>query len=768
MNWIIKSIFLFALIVASGITNAQEKFQASTNAKVRSGPGAKYRTLGTLYIGDTITVIDQSKVAWYKVEFNGKTGYVSSKLLTPIIEDQVVPPEPVVEEKKEKVKFPFVGLLISGVVVIFYFLFRQPGKTVERKNTVLTDEQMVQQYRKQQEDQAIEQLLKSVKVEVKIGNITPKMDESIIDVTGKKYDLPKSKPDNHSKATIVPYWSHQYVYSADEINYATPEQKKYYAFFKQEFLNGKVLEVEGNSNYYFILMFDLINNYETHRDLALTESQVLLIGSHYPKTRYYGISSLIKKVEETGDIEKADELKRRHNYEARDNSLAFQADYWGLGTKNKAKYSLTDEEVEILNKLWNPSNNFFLIPFCGGQVLKLFILLIRSMNEKLKAEQSSFEKEVTSLVDIILQKQLRYRQGSTNYKYGIDTVKGELYVNIFKRCENALRERYGHKRKLTIDSYVTNAEAKMQFDNFMLTKVGLAIPFLLSGIPLPDEATEIELNEQSTGRWKEKFEVLTKEFKGSAAEFYKAINVLAEQNKKNPAVENIFFEASKFIAKTDREIALVLYVHYLYADLQSTNFDNKQFTKTIQKSLFSSNNQLHNFEILVSDLISSKDLPKALDAVPAIYEKKRKKIQLSTESIKEVQEQHAETVDLLNEYLKDEYEDENNIIKSHEEGKTEVRIDILAKKDEVLSSRYVDGITFTSVQEEVLEMLVKNNYSILQDDIEQLARSRSVFKNQLVDRVNEICFELLDDLLIEEEDDSYTMNPDYYRKLTAL
>lgn len=767
MNRIVKSIFIFAMIMTCVVTNAQEKFQATTNAKVRSGPGAKFRTLGTISIGDTITVIDQSKVAWYKVEFNGKTGYVSSKLLAPVSEQEVQQQEPVVEEKKQKVKFPFIGILIIGVVVIFYFLLRKPKKTFEKKDTDATDEQLVKQHRKQQQDLAIDQLLKSVKVGINSGNKIPEKDESIIDVTGKKYDLQAPQPDYNSNTNSVPPWNHQYVYSADELHNATAEQKKFYHFFKEEFLNKRYLDVKGNSNYYFVLMFDLINDYVRHQNLPLVELQMLILDKHYPKTGKYAIPKLIEKLEQLGSIEKAEVLRRKHSYLRLNDSHLFEQDYWGLGTKNKSKHGLTDAEVEVLNKIWNPSNNFFSIPYCGEQVVKLFVWLIRSMNEKLKAEQSSFDKELTSLVDIILQKQLRYRQGSTNYKYGIDTVKGELYVNIFKRCENALRERYGHKRKLTIDSYVTNADAKLQFDNFMQNKVGSAIPSLLSGIPLPDEATELLLNEQSTGRWKEKFEVLTKEFKGTPAAFYKAVQVLAEQNKKNPAVESIFFEASKFIAKTDRETALVLYVHYLYADLKSANFDNKQFTKTIQKSLFNSNEQLHSFEMLVSELISSKDLKKALAAIPAIYAKKRKKIQLNTDSIKEVQEQHAETVDLLNEYLQDEYEDENNIIKSHEEGKTEVRIEIVAKKEEVHVSRYIDGITFTSVQEELLDMLVKNNYSILQNDVEQLAKSRSVFKNQLVDRVNEICFESLDDLLIEEEDDSYTMNPDYYKNLTA-
>jgi hypothetical protein len=49
--------------------------------------------------------------------------------------------------------------------------------------------------------------------------------------------------------------------------------------------------------------------------------------------------------------------------------------------------------------------------------------------------------------------------------------------------------------------------------------------------------------------------------------------------------------------------------------------------------------------------------------------------------------------------------------------------------------------------------------------LETFAKSKGVFKNQLIESINEICYEILDDVLIEEEDEFYTINPDYYQKL---
>jgi hypothetical protein len=51
--------------------------------------------------------------------------------------------------------------------------------------------------------------------------------------------------------------------------------------------------------------------------------------------------------------------------------------------------------------------------------------------------------------------------------------------------------------------------------------------------------------------------------------------------------------------------------------------------------------------------------------------------------------------------------------------------------------------------------------------LETFAKSNSVMKNQLVESINELCYELLDDVLIEEDDEYYTIDPRYYQKIQA-
>ena len=120
-------------------------------------------------------------------------------------------------------------------------------------------------------------------------------------------------------------------------------------------------------------------------------------------------------------------------------------------------------------------------------------------------------------------------------------------------------------------------------------------------------------------------------------DYSKEIIELEIRNKENPFIENIYFEASKFISNYNKELALEYYIKYLYHDLKSVTFDNKQLTKTIQKNLFKTNEQLHNFQAIISELINDRNLEKALQELTKIYKVKRKKIQLDSISIKEVQ-----------------------------------------------------------------------------------------------------------------------------------
>ncbi|UAY53054.1 tellurite resistance TerB C-terminal domain-containing protein [Ferruginibacter albus] len=664
------------------------------------------------------------------------------------------------------------AIIVIGIIIFIVYTFPS-SKKPNNQSTTYAKSNGRQKSEKETKEELIKNLLKDIKVTVTTSE-TPNnyTDNSIIDVTNQPYKI-NSINSLKKYSNGVPYWAHHYVYSYSEINTASPEQKLFYDIFKSNFLNNICLDIEENSNYAFILLFNLIDEYENHRNISRTEQQLYRLSENYPKTKFYAYAALIKKLRQLDEYDTINVLSKKEGsfysyrpYQSNDNINSYE-NYWGIGTKYKTQLKLSEDEVTLLNKLWYPSNNFCSIEYCCIEVLKFYLVVISELEKKYIQEGTTMDAEFLAVADVVARKHFKYKSGSQNYKYCIEITTKEFYSHIFKHCENAVREYYRHKRKINTDIYYTAPEAKTEFETKITAKITELLPALISKVTLPDEATEIELYSQNTNRWKIKFEELTISYNEKSIEFVDSIISLGKLNKKNPSIENIFFEASKFIAKYDKQSSLTLYVHYLYHDLKSATFDNRQLTKTIQKSLFKTNEQLHDFEIIVNELIKDKDLDKALKSVSKVYEVKRKKIQLDIASIKEVQQQHSGTVKLLNEYLKDDFEDDNNTIKSQEISNEEIKIEIIPKNEEVYQSTFHSELAFSEIHTTALELFAKSNFSVPQNELESFAKSKGIFKNQLVESINEKCYDFLDDVLIEEEDDYYIINTNYFQSISV-
>lgn len=655
-------------------------------------------------------------------------------------------------------------IIYIGILIFIIYFITKKNQLIQQK-TKATNTRKSNKPEKKMADELAYRIFKNIKPNVTSLSSTKNIsDDSLIDITDQSYNI---NSNNYLKkySNGVPYWPHQYVYSYSEIKSASIEQKKFYNTFKDNFLNDYFIDLEGNTNYAFILLFDLLNDYDSHRDLSKLENQLKILGRCYPKTKSYGISFLIEKMELDGYSDDISRLKAENNISRQNYEANYDYEYWRLGSKYKSKLNLNDEKVNLLNRIWYPSNNFCSIEFCLLEVLKLYIALFSELKKRYESEGTTLEKEFIFVADIVAIKHFRYRFGSQNYKYSIDSTTNEFYLNIFKHCENAVREFYGHKRKLNTDMYYVNEDAKFGFESKIISKVLELLPSLVLKVASPDEATELELNSQTTTRWKIKYEELTTNLYNNPKEFVVSIIKLGELNKKNPSIENIFFEASKFIAQYDRLASLTLYIYYVYYDLKSATFDHKQLTKTIQKKLFKTDEQFKDFEKIVQELINDKDLNKALNSLSDIYEVKRKKIQLDKTAIKEVQQQHSGTVELLNEYLRDEFDNESDSNQLHNQDDKEIKIEVIQKIEETGNSLFLSELSFNQIQISILNLFYKNNLSILQNEIGNFAKSNGFFKNQVIDSINEICFDVLDDNLIEEDDDYYTIIPQYFQTI---
>jgi hypothetical protein len=749
-HWCRVFCFLVLTFIAFS-ANSFEIYKTTSELKFRKAANSKSHSLGIIKKGEEVNVIEKINDEWYKVEYSNKIGYLSSKYLQiKEVEKKVVTPPASSPPEKENSSGLIWFLVIAALIGICVLIMYKRSDNNDSSDTVKKKPKL-------SDDELREELKNSIINNIKITMTTN--NDSIIDVTGKSLNLTQSDKTNAN----VPFWSHRYVYSYSEINSANNEQKEFYKKFKADFINGKYLDLEGNNNYAFILLFDLQNEYNSHKDISKLEAQLELLGDHYPKTKSYGASFLMQKMQEIGDTDGILRIQEANRFLYRDNS-SIDYDTFNWRNKYKTKLNLSDEDAELLQKIWFWDNNFSSIEFCCIEILKLYIATIKSLKEKYsKDDSTTLENEFMFISDIIARKQYKYKVGSNNYKYCIDTTTNELYSLIFKYCENAVREYYSHKRKINTDTNYTVPEVKAEIETRILLKLNSIFPVLITSVKVPDSETEIALNAQNTTRWKIKYDELVKTYKENPKTFIENIISLGNLNKKNPSIENIFFEASKFISKFDKESALTLYIYYIYYDLKSNNFDNKQLTKTIQKNLFSNDEQLQEFENIVNSLIKSKKLEQALASVPKIYEVKRKKIQLNKASIKTVQKQHSGTVELLNEYLSEEDEIVN--ITKQENKSEEINIKLEPIDGSKQNSIYTTAIAFKPIHIESLDIFAKNSFTLLQSEFETFAKSKNAFKNQLIESINEICYDFFDDVLIEEEDNYYTINPEYYKRL---
>lgn len=101
---------------------------------------------------------------------------------------------------------------------------------------------------------------------------------------------------NDNSIEKVPYWEHAYVYSAEYLQNANQYQKQFYNYFKEEFLKRHYLNIENNSNYAFVLMFDLADDYKKHKNYNLLESQLSALAENYPVTARYTSKTLLNSV----------------------------------------------------------------------------------------------------------------------------------------------------------------------------------------------------------------------------------------------------------------------------------------------------------------------------------------------------------------------------------------------------------------------------------------------------------------------------------------
>ncbi|MBI9068987.1 MAG: SH3 domain-containing protein [Salinivirgaceae bacterium] len=594
------------------------------------------------------------------------------------------------------------------------------------------------------------------------------VDNTIIDINSENLDLSVEHNINDiASDTQPPYWGHTYVYSYDEIKHATKAQKQFYTYFKNHVANGEYVDIQGSTNYAFILYFDFLNEYQGHRDIKLLDEQFKLLASICPKTRSYSLRSLQDELRKRSDSYSVDKLKdlEEPNYQFEHGYSDYNPDLYKLGNQYKDKLGLNKQEVIWLNKFYNPTNVFLSIEGCCIATIMQFVTILKELEKQLKKQETTFAKEVTYFKEKLkaIYAKMDSDWGYYDTSYFGNRAESEVYLTMFKRVENSVRESFGHKRKVSGVFPYADKSLSEEFETKLGASLNTLIEELKGNVGQPNLETQIELNTQNVNRWRIELDELIVAYKQEdIRSFIGGVIHIEETNQKNPNIENIFYQASKFISKYDNVQSLKYYAKYIYYDLKSKKFDNKELTKTVQKSLFKTEEQIKDFKEIIADLIATNDIQTALDKISKIYIPKRKRIQLDRSEIQEVEQKHEGTVELLNEYLVEEKETLDIVI----DDKTEENIEIAIISSVENNSIFISEISMGQVQEELVKMIIHNSYEIHQDEVDKYAAANGMFKNQLIDSINEACEEHLDgEALIEEDDENYIIEESYYKEI---
>ena len=438
----------------------------------------------------------------------------------------------------------------------------------------------------------------------------------------------------------------------------------------------------------------------------------------------------------------------------------FYQEQWG---------SLQAKEISWLNKFQAPFSSFLQLAVARDATVRLYLAALPALESQCKAAGSTLPKDVKTLENLAKERDYYHSWNRRRISRSLAGHKAgaTVYYTIFERCENAVRAHFDVEE--LPDSYFTDlAEADESFETYFGDHLRALLPPLAATLPPPDEATEVAINQFETARWELRYELLRNHLPTDPAAFAEGVYALGRQNERNPVIAPLYLEASRLLAELghDPEQVVRLYFYYLYyGGKYRHSFKPKPLLKRLYKKLFPLPEQSPRFEALRQELLHTRDLAAASEAVPTIWQRKRKKIQLDPAAVHLARHLHSGTVDLLNEVLQDEPAALR--LPTPPAAASPAAPVAAPPQSPAPANTFALGQTLHAAHQALLLLFADHQLTLPQAEVEAFANAHGTLRNQLIDSLNEACYALLDDVLIEESGDDYTIYEAYYQQLTT-
>ncbi len=535
------------------------------------------------------------------------------------------------------------------------------------------------------------------------------------------------------------------------------DQKNFYFSFKYSFLFNCFMCIDEKEVYAKLLFYEIIKEYNTSDNSQKLKERLMNLRYFYPKTTQL-VDNYFIKYNFNIDCINFNNIDSKYNQNLFGN--------FDLGERYKTKIVLSETELHILNSLIDTYNKFNSIEYCAISLIKIFLNIIVELNSQFIKEGNSLQNISNTIANIEINEIGIYKQGSHKYNEAVSNFNKNIYQVIYKCCENELRDALYVGRKTNLNFYIHSEKALAKVDELVIQKIKQFIIDEIKKLPGTDYDTEVKLNGYCQERWRKiLYNEAVKTNINNLNNYHSLVCKLEKENYLNPKIEGIFFEASNFVATFDRVSSLKYYIDYICFDFKSDKFDNRRFSKSIEKKIFKTSEELKKFSIIINNLIKDKDRELAKKEIENTFGKMRKEVILNKDLIDEIKIRDFSTTELLNEYLKDDQEKGNIQICNSSLNTNEKNITIISseKSDHYL----VEGnlLKPNSIQKELIGKFVDNSFVMSKESILEFAKIKKMMLNQLIESINELFFEKIDDMLIDSDENKYYLNEQYYRAL---
>ncbi|GHT40503.1 hypothetical protein FACS189437_06180 [Bacteroidia bacterium] len=240
---------------------------------------------------------------------------------------------------------------------------------------------------------------------------------------------------------------------------------------------------------------------------------------------------------------------------------------------------------------------------------------------------------------------------------------------------------------------------------------------------------------QRVDDWRSKYAALIQNFdKQNVETFYNAICKLGDTLSR-PSARTLYFEAHQFLAQRHSYYSLLIYLQYLHVKTPSASFRHRKVSDALKKIGFQNKMQETKFTRICDRLKENKNLTQAIDETNLLFRLTRREIQLDAAAIEEADRAQSQVAELLGKYLEDEKEIPLSLspVNNNETG--------------------------------LFQLFEQNNFVLNKKEIDTFASERGVFRDSLIQQINETYYDEVEDMLIEDETDHYTLNKIYYEQI---